>query len=99
MLLLAAGLLFASYKCLHVVKRAWAEADEFNPPSATVNGIRAKRLTGTGLPLAVGIALGGMGLIVGVAAVVPTSVFERFNRPPGDPHEQAATIRRFFRWP
>jgi hypothetical protein len=100
MLLLAAALLFASYKCLHVVKRAWAETDEFNPPSpASVSGVRARKLTGTGLPLAVGIGLGGLGLIVGAAAVLPTSLFERFHHPPGDPHEHAATLRRFFRWP
>jgi hypothetical protein len=77
---IAIALLYAGYRCIAFSRAAVQEAKERAGNRPLTRGER--RLTGAGLPLAVGVGLCGLGTIAAAGAVLPWSFFDRFVRPP-----------------
>jgi hypothetical protein len=96
--LVSLALLYGSYRCFRWI--SWAE-DE----TAAINAQLAARSSrptrpqraNTGLPMMVGVGLGLLGVVTGAGAVMPTSFFERFVKPPGDIDDEVEGVKRFLR--
>lgn len=91
------ALAYASYRCIAFSVGVMQETAEINRElRATRPGARPQR-SNVGLPLAIGIGLGVLGVATGLGAVMPSRFFERFVKPPGSASQRIAAPRDYFK--
>jgi hypothetical protein len=97
--LVSLALLYGSYRCIRLSLNLMEEARQTRAQQSQspLGARRTRALSGAGLPMTIGIGLGALGLIAALGAVMPTSFFTHFARPPADTRQRIAAPRDYFK--
>lgn len=94
LLVVTIALAYGSYRCIAFSIRAYREADSQELPPRSQ---QQRRMVGGGLPMVIGVGLGGLALITAAGAIMPWRFFERFARPPTSTGQRIAAPRDYFK--